>query len=279
MSNPGQITELIGVADSAAGAEQTVPPSVPGTTSSRGRGRPKGSGSGGASHKKKGAGPSKVANTPPKALAAGLAKACRWTTIPVIDWLELDASYVLWTAEAKAIAEPLSRLLWPYLRQMQLLQSALSKLDEASDGYALLVALYAYIERVGMAAVAAYFAKMSRERAERQAKQQTQQKAQEHGTSRQAGSVSPTGASLLAGLFGIGANGAGSNGAGSNGADGHQRAAAPARPAAAADAPGVGPDGIGERLNWNGGPFGATDFFSGIPVSYVEPEAWNLAGS
>lgn len=270
MSNPSHITELIGdpasaAADSSSGS---APPSVVGTTSSRGRGRPKGSGSGGASKShKKGSGPSRVANTPPKALAAGLAKACRWTTIPVIDWLELDASYVLWTAEAKAIAEPLSRLLWPYLRQMQLLQSALSRLDEASDGYALLVALYAYIERVGMAAVAAYFSKMARERAERQARQQqTQQRTQEHGTARQAQTVPPTGASLLGALFG---GGAGTNG-GSNG----QPAA---WPAPAVDALRVGPDGIGERLNWNGGPFGATDAFSGIPAAYVEPEAWNLA--
>lgn len=262
--SPSEVTELISDSGAAGSSGNGLPPSPAGQPAlARRRGRPKGPGTG---HHKKGAGPSKVANTPPKALAAGLAKACRWTTIPIIDWLELDATYVLWTAEAKAIAEPLSHILWPYLRQMQLLQAALSKLDEASDGYALLVALYAYIERVGMAAVMAYFAKMQRLRAEAAARQA--ERIQTHGTPRPAGPVSRSGpglGQLLSGLVGANGNGA------------SKPAPAPQPTAATGDAAGpvyrAGAGGIPDTMDWGGGPFGA----SPVPFSYVAPEAWNLA--
>lgn len=207
----------------------------------------------------------------------------RWSTIPPIDFVGLPATYVLWQVEAEAIAAPLARLLWPYLREMKLLQDTLRKVDQSSDTYLLVKALYVYFERVGIAVIQAYFAKVQTLRQEAQAKGGS------GGSTRSRGPLGATGAGQP------GAGTVGANGRGTGGGANQPQYPLPTRPVGPGDglaAPiaafsttglsglagvSAGPDGIGERINWNGGAFGATDAFSGVPVAYVEPEAWNLA--
>ena len=203
---------------------------------------------------------------PPKVLADTMAKGLQWATIPPVDWLGLDATYVMRYGEAQAIAGPLSRLMWPYLRQLDMLQRALAKVDEGSEAYLLIKALWAYVERVGLAAFSQYMQRVELVRSQRAAaRAQSQQSGREAGGS--SGIVQQTGP-----LRGHGATSGRSAGRGPG------AMAAPGGPGAGYVGSSIGPDGvIGDRIQFNGGPFGAVALDPGAPpVAYLEPEAWSL---
>ena len=223
----------------------------------------------------------------------GIAKALRWATIPPIDWLGLDVSYVLRRDEAKAIADPLSRLLWPYLRQINLLTKLLEKAEEGSDGYLLLLALYQYVERVGMGVMQAYFYKLEAIRAYHAVTgihPQPIRQQQQTSSSSGGGNSEHSGPSGILGAF--------LRSSGSDGSKPNTRAAAGAAArSAGTDGPAVAPEsvgslpdtgsahpaepamagpwGIGERLRWNGGPFGATSAFEPAPGVAEPLESWS----
>lgn len=101
------------------------------------------------------------ASGPTAAEVAGLlTSACRGSSMLMVAWLELEDAYVMSKAEAKAIADPASRMIvraaktdTPFGRLCRwLTQSLAAAGDGHGDAIALLFALYAYGSRVYPAA-------------------------------------------------------------------------------------------------------------------------------
>lgn len=114
-------------------------------------------------------------NYQPKApvqLAGYLAKGLKFTTVVGADALGLDRYCVMTIAEAQAIADPASRLLWPYLRHMKLLQRMMATAEKNADAVALFMAMYAYANRVGAQVFEAYQIKLRAVRAQQAQAQQ-----------------------------------------------------------------------------------------------------------
>lgn len=111
----------------------------------------------------------------PAQLAGYLAKGLKFTTVVGADTLGLDRYCVMTLAEAQAIADPASRLLWPYLRHMKLLQRMMATAEKNADAVALLMAMYAYANRVGAQVFEAYQIKLRAVRAQQAQQQQTRQ--------------------------------------------------------------------------------------------------------